>query len=255
MIQPVGYFKIWRELFNKPIWLNSTPEQKTILITLLAMANFKEKKWEWQGKPFECQPGQFITSLANIAKECGKGVAIKNVRTAIERFENLEFLANESTKTGRLITVLNWEDYQGDIDEGGKDTGKDRAKTGQRPGKQQAPREEGKEGNKVKKDIYSGYTSNSDLLKAFEDFEAMRNKIKKPMSDRAREMFLTELDKLANTEDKKIAIIEQSIFNNWKGIFPLKQDKPQQKQEKGSFTSREYDGKKLESSWLNASKS
>jgi DNA replication protein DnaD len=154
LIQPVGYFKIWRELFSKPIWQNSTPEQKTILITLLAMANFREKKWEWQGKPFECQPGQFITSLDSIAKESGKGVAIKNVRTALERFEKLEFLANESTKTGRLITILNWELYQGDVEEGGKAPGIEQAKTGQRPGKQQAPKEEGKEDKKVKKDIY-----------------------------------------------------------------------------------------------------
>jgi hypothetical protein len=146
MIQPVGYFKIWRELFSKPIWLNSTPEQKTILITLIAMANFREKKWEWEGKPFKCQPGQFITSLASIAKECGKGVAIKNVRTALERFEKLGFLANQSTKTGRLITILNWEMYQGDDEQGGKASGKDRAKTGQRPGNQRAPKEEGKEG-------------------------------------------------------------------------------------------------------------
>jgi hypothetical protein len=154
LIQPVGYFKIWRELFNKPIWLNSTPEQKTILMTLLAMANFNYKKWEWLGNPYECQPGQFITSLDSIKDNCGSGVTIQNIRTALARFEKLEFLTNESTKTGRLITVLNWEVYQANDDEANKATNKDLTNNQQRPNKQLTPREEGKKVKKVKKDIY-----------------------------------------------------------------------------------------------------
>ena len=39
-----GWIRVHRELLDKPIWLNSTPEQKTILITLLLMANFKENE-------------------------------------------------------------------------------------------------------------------------------------------------------------------------------------------------------------------
>lgn len=104
--------KLYRELIKKPIWKQSTPEQKTVLITLLCMVNHDTEEWEWRGKKFICKPGQKITSLQNIANEAGKGISIKNVRTAIERFEKLEFLANESTKQSRLITVLNWELYQ-----------------------------------------------------------------------------------------------------------------------------------------------
>jgi phage replication O-like protein O len=74
----------------------------------------------------------------------------------------------------------------------------------------------------IKKNIYSDFTSNSDLINALKDFEEMRNKIKKPMTDRARNMMLNELNKLADTDEKKIKILEQSIFNNWKGVFPLK---------------------------------
>lgn len=104
--------KLYRELIKKPIWKQSTPEQKSILITILCMVNHDTEEWEWKGKKYLCKPGQKITSLQNIAKEAGKGISIKNVRTAIERFEKLEFLANESTKQSRLVTVLNWELYQ-----------------------------------------------------------------------------------------------------------------------------------------------
>jgi hypothetical protein len=112
MIQPTGFFKIHRDLFIKPIWKKSTPEQKSILITLLAMAWFRPNKWEWKGQQFETMPGQLVTSLDSIAKEAGDGISVKNVRTALKRFEKLEFLTNESAKTGRLITIVNWGLYQ-----------------------------------------------------------------------------------------------------------------------------------------------
>lgn len=154
MIQPVGYFKLWRELMIKPIWLNSTPEQKAILITLLAMANFNGKEWEWKGEKFKAEKGQFITSLESIAKNSGKGVSIRNIRTALERFEKLEFLTNESTKTGRLITIINWPGYQQDEKETDKATDKDPTKTRQRHDKDPTTREEVKKDKKDKNDIY-----------------------------------------------------------------------------------------------------
>jgi len=76
------------------------------------MVNHDTEEWEWQGKKYMCRPGQKITSLEKIRKECGKGISIQNIRTAFVRFEKLEFLTYESTKESRLVTVLNWELYQ-----------------------------------------------------------------------------------------------------------------------------------------------
>ena len=238
----------------KPIWLNSTPEQKTILITILAMANFKPNKWEWQGKQFILQEGQFITSLDSLAKECGSGVTIRNIRTALKRFEKCGFLTNESTKTGRLITIENWETYQGNSVESDKVTDKDLTKSRQRPDKDLTTKEEGKEGKKVKKDIYSDYTENPNLLKALKDFEIMRNSMKNgKFTDQAKKLLLTELNKLADTDEKKIAILKQSIFYGWKGVFPLKQGQAQ-KNGFDNFEGRKYDGKALEAAWVEKSR-
>jgi vacuolar-type H+-ATPase subunit I/STV1 len=107
-----GYIGLYRCLLNKPIWTQSTPEQKTILITLLLMVNHKNNEWIWQGEKCVCKPGQKVTSLESIQKKCGKGISVRNIRTALERFEKLEFLTNKSTKQGRLITILNWHLYQ-----------------------------------------------------------------------------------------------------------------------------------------------
>ncbi|MFD2133311.1 Replication protein O [Pseudogracilibacillus auburnensis] len=107
-----GWIKLHRELINKPIWTESSPEQKAILITLLLMANHDEKQWEWKGKKYVAKPGQFVTSLNSIVKMAGIGISIRNVRTALHRFEKYGFLTNESTNRNRLITIVNWGVFQ-----------------------------------------------------------------------------------------------------------------------------------------------
>ncbi len=133
-----GWIKLHRELFEKAIWRKTTSKQKAILITILLMANHKPAKWIFNGELCECDAGQFITSLKSIQENCGKDVSIKNIRTALELFEKLEFLANKSTRAGRLITIVNYKTYQALNDENGKDEGNEPAKVGQRAGKEVA---------------------------------------------------------------------------------------------------------------------
>lgn len=115
-----GWIKLYRELTEKPIWLLSTSNQRSVLIVILALANHAEKKWEWQGQPFMVKPGQFITSLASLAEKSGKGVTAESVRKALKRFTKLEFITDVGTKTGRLITIVNWGKYQGEDPDGTK---------------------------------------------------------------------------------------------------------------------------------------
>ena len=60
---------------------------------------------------------------------------------------------------------------------------------------------------------------------ALNDFAEMRKKIRKPLTDRALALTLSELEKLAPGDDeKKIAILNQSIQRGWQGVFPLKDE-------------------------------
>ena len=43
------------------------------------------------------------------------------------------------------------------------------------------------------------------------------------MTDRAVELLKSNLEKLASDDEIKIKILEQSILQGWKGIFPLKE--------------------------------
>lgn len=150
-----GWIKVHRQLLDKPIWRQSTPEQKAILITLLLMANHDANEWEWGGAEFAVEPGQFVTSLNSIAERAGKGISIQNVRTALVRFEKLDFLTNQSTKHGRLITIVNWGLYQSKDDTPNKPTNKGLTKDSQRPNKALTPNKNDKNERMKEEDISS----------------------------------------------------------------------------------------------------
>lgn len=64
----------------------------------------------------------------------------------------------------------------------------------------------------------------TELEKAFDEWVAMRKKMKDGITERAIELGKSELRKLSGgIEQTAIEIINQSILNSWKGFFPLKQ--------------------------------
>lgn len=98
------------------------------------MANHSSRTWEWNGEKFTVGPGQMVTSLESIALKSGKGVTTKMVRSALKRFEKLGFLTDQSSKRGRLITIVSWRLYQHSYSEQGKENGSSRAVIGQTNG-------------------------------------------------------------------------------------------------------------------------
>lgn len=73
--------------------------------------------------------------------------------------------------------------------------------------------------------------NNKDLLCALKDFGKMRAKIKKPLTDRAKELTIAELKKLSEKPAEWVAILDQSVQRGWQGVFALKADvAPQSRQ-------------------------
>lgn len=221
-----GWFKIHRCLFKKAIWLNSTPEQKVILITLLGMANHEGREWEWNGKQFKTEAGQFVTSVNSIIDKAGIGISRQNVRTALTKFKKYDFLTYESTKTGMLVSIVNWGLYQGEKNSGNQAINP--KATNKSPSYNQPLTTNKKDKNNKnveneKKFIYiSEFTENKLLIQTILDFMKMRAEINKPMTDRALQLMLTKLKSLSNNEEIQIKILENSIENCWQGVFPLR---------------------------------
>lgn len=98
------------------------------------------------------------------------------------------------------------------------------------------------------------YSANNDriiipdyLLEIWPKYVEMRKKIKKPVTESVVVLALEKLNSLSKDHNEQIKIIEQSIFNSWQGLFPLKEN--QSKQANGRVvhdyernTSSKYDG-------------
>ncbi len=72
--------------------------------------------------------------------------------------------------------------------------------------------------------LIADYTQNSDLLDALRGFVEMRKKAKAPLTEHALSLLLKKLDGLGHSDAEKVEIVNQSVMNNWKGLFPLKQE-------------------------------
>ena len=57
------------------------------------------------------------------------------------------------------------------------------------------------------------------------DFETMRKKLRKPLTDKARDLLANKLLQLKDDGNNPAAVLEQSIENGWQGLFPLRQAK------------------------------
>lgn len=60
---------------------------------------------------------------------------------------------------------------------------------------------------------------------AWDEYEIMRKKIRKPMTDKARTLAIAELENLRNAGHDPEMVLNQSVLNSWQGLFPLR-DRP-----------------------------
>lgn len=72
------------------------------------------------------------------------------------------------------------------------------------------------------------------LTDVFNAFVGMRKQLKKPMTDKAKQLFLNKLFRFSDDKAEQIQIIEQSIEHSWTTIYELK--KPKQKSEGIDFS-------------------
>jgi len=75
--------------------------------------------------------------------------------------------------------------------------------------------------------IIESATESSELREALIEFVKFRKLIKKPMTNKALELIISKLNKIATTDRERVEILNQSIERGWTGVFALKSDEPQ----------------------------
>ena len=115
------------------------------------------------------------------------------------------------------------------------DKDKDRDKDIDKDNKEKSKKEKAPTGLDV---IISEYTDSIELTSAIKDYAKFRKAIKAPLTDRAMKICLNKLDTLADTDERKIKVVEQSIERGWKGLFPLKEEPKEE--EKSDFSKYDF---------------
>ena len=148
------FIKLYRKMLNWE-WYTDV-NTKVLFLHCLLRANWKPGEW----KGIHYDRGQFITSIHSLAIETG--LTDKMVRVALEHLILSGELASErqskGSVQGRIITVLNYDEYQSQ----GKPTASETADEGQGKGKARASEGQQyknikniKEIKEEKKDIYT----------------------------------------------------------------------------------------------------
>ena len=246
-----GFIKIHRKMLNWGWYSDSVT--KVVFLHLILTANFREQ--EWMGKTIS--PGQAVTSYAKLAADLS--FSVKQVRTALEKLKKTGEVTIQSTNKYTIITIENWEKYQIFDDVSDKQDDKQKANKGQTEGKQGADRgqtrgkQRANKGQQLKNDKKDKNEKNDKkdkkdkkyicadaremffpldekLDQTFRAFIRHREAIGDRMTEYAAKLMIGKLEKMTADNNERIMILEESIMNGWKGIFPLKN---QQKKNSG----------------------
>nr|DAJ37782.1 MAG TPA: hypothetical protein [Caudoviricetes sp.] len=89
----------------------------------------------------------------------------------------------------------------------------------------------------------AGYTQNEELQDALKAFVQMRAFIKSPVTEQGVKLLLNKLTKISRNDAEKITIVNNSIENNWKGFYGLKEEtksvQPEKKYDQNGYESEE----------------
>jgi len=225
------FIKLDRSITQHWLWndRNSKPFSRgQAWIDLIFMANVKEKKGIFRGEPTIYKRGTVYTSKAILQKRWGWGV--KRLNSFLSLLEKDEMAHTEAHTDGTTITLLNYDDFntiapteEHTREHTGEHTGNMQGNEGGSTTKEYIKNNKNEKNNKNK----TFYPNDEILNEAFKEYVSMRKQIKAPMTDRAITLAMKKLDELSGGDnDKAVKIVNQSVMNSWKGLFPLK-DEPQ----------------------------
>lgn len=248
MIEIDGWISLHRKLLDNPV-VCKDPEHIAVWIYLLLNATHSGYDTLFDGTRIKLKPGQLLTGRKSISSKLK--ISESKVQRILKTFEIEQQIEQQTTTRNRLISILNWNQYQQSEQVIEQQLNNKRTTTEQQLNTNNNVNK-GNNVNNVNKsnkgftDVVRSYTSDPGLLDAINGYIDMRKAIKKPMTEKALKMIFTKLDKIGKSAPEKIEIINQSVMNSWQGIFPIKQDFSGKKNPVKDFKERDYDYDDLE---------
>ena len=125
-----GFIKLHRSIL-KWEWFQDDKTFK-VFIYLLLNANWEDSRYRGQ----EIPRGSVVTGLNSLSKNLG--ISVKSVRTALNHLKSTGEVTIKTTNKFSIVTIVNWEKYQGFNVEVANKKANELADKGQTKGKQRA---------------------------------------------------------------------------------------------------------------------
>ena len=103
-----GWIKLHRTLEDKGYYKNS--KYVHLWIHILLKANHEKNEFMWNNKIMIIKEGQFITGRKQLSLETG--LTETTIENILNMFEKEQQIGQQKTTKFRLITVINWKEYQ-----------------------------------------------------------------------------------------------------------------------------------------------
>jgi len=178
----IGWVKVHRKLSEK-VFYRKDSEKVHLWIHLLICANRDEREELLGGKPIKCNSGQFTTGRKQLSEATGINESkIERILTYFEKIE--QQIEQQKTSTNRLISILNWSEYQQTEQQTEQQVNNDRT-TSEHTTRSKEVKEEEKKViiEKIKKDFYQSLTPflkefGKEVLREFYEYWSEPNKSK-----------------------------------------------------------------------------
>jgi len=106
---PDGAVLLARVVINSSLWTMRL-EDRTVAITCICLANWRDRQWFDGQKKITIKRGQFVRSRERVAEACG--MKIQSVRTSLKHLENVGFLTRKATKRYTVYSLPKYDFYQ-----------------------------------------------------------------------------------------------------------------------------------------------
>lgn len=214
-MKDTGWIKLHRSITDSFVFDN--PDRLKFWVWCLCKASHKDRKQTVGLQEIELKKGQFIFGRKKASAELNMDE--NKIYRLSKTFQKREKIVVKSNNKYSLVTVVNWEFYQGERQQSEQLT--DNKPTTNR---QQTDTNKNVKNIKNEKIILWGLVEDcsKDLVRAYKDFNIMRNSIKKPLTKRALAGIIKKVDNFADNESDKIKILENSIEHSWQTVYELK---------------------------------
>jgi hypothetical protein len=111
-----GYIKVWRKIEDSFFYKDSAYVH--LWVHLLMKANHIRHEFIFNGKRMSCERGQCITGRHKLSQETG--IEVNKVTRLLKMLKSEQQIEQQTNNRFSLITILKYEDYQGDNEQQNK---------------------------------------------------------------------------------------------------------------------------------------